>query len=182
MHFLNLRQRVADRSKPPLVIVPITLANPAIVEILGFAGAETVLLDAEHGMIGPETLRSMLAHARSGGVAAVYRPRSFNAAECRQALDAGATGIHVSHVDSGEEAAAVVRACRYPPLGRREMSLGRAINYDITNLHPYVGQANDRELLVVMIESLEGLANAEKIAAVPGIDVIHIGTADLLMR
>jgi 4-hydroxy-2-oxoheptanedioate aldolase len=179
MRLLNLRQRVADRSKPPLVILPITLADPAIVEIAGFAGAEAVLLDAEHGMIGPETLRSMLAHARSAGVAAVYRPRSFDAAACRQALDAGAAGIHVSHVDTEAEAAAVVRACRYAPLGRREMSLGRAIDYDIANLHPYVSQANDCQLLVVMIESVEGLANAERIAAVPGVDVIHIGTADL---
>jgi 2-keto-3-deoxy-L-rhamnonate aldolase RhmA len=176
---INLRQRVADPTRPPLVIVPVTLADPAVVEIAGFAGAEAVLLDAEHGMIGPETLRSMLAHARSAGVAAVYRPRSFDAAACRQALDAGAAGIHVSHVDSEDEAEAVVRACRYAPLGQREMSLGRAIDYDIRNLAPYVRQANDSQLLVVMIESPEGVANAEKIAAVPGIDVIHIGMADL---
>jgi 2-keto-3-deoxy-L-rhamnonate aldolase RhmA len=179
MQLATFRQRVLDLSKPPLVILPVTLADPAVVEIAGFAGAEAVLLDAEHGMIGPETLRSMLAHARSAGVAAVFRPRSFDAAACRQALDAGAAGIHVSHVDNEEQAVAVVRACRYAPLGRREMSLGRAIAYDIRNLASYVSQANDSQLLVVMIESVEGLENAEKIAAVPGIDVIHIGTADL---
>jgi 4-hydroxy-2-oxoheptanedioate aldolase len=162
-----------------LVVVPVTLADPAIVEIVGFAGAEAILIDAEHGLIGSETLRSMLAHAQSAGVPAVFRPLSFDTAVCRQALDAGAAGIHVSHVDTEAKAVAVVKACRYPPLGRREMSLGRAIDYDFSNFHSYLAQANDCQLLVVMVESLEGVANATKIAAVPGIDVIHIGIADL---
>ena len=118
MNPFRLRQRVADNSKPPLVIVPITLADPAIVEIMGFAGAEAVLLDSEHGMMGPETLRSMLAHAMAANVPAVFRPRSFDAAACRQALDQGAAGVHVPHVDSGDQARAVVNACRYSPLAR----------------------------------------------------------------
>jgi len=174
-----LRQRVSDRSLPPLIITPITLADPALVEIAGFAGAEAVLLDCEHGMMGPETIRSMLAHADATGIAAVFRPRSFDPAACRQALDQGAAGVHISHIDSAAEAKAVVNACRYAPLGRREMSLGRAIQYNIANLPGYVAGANEHQLLVVMIESLEGLKNAEEIAAVPGIDVLHIGVADL---
>jgi hypothetical protein len=86
---MNLRQRVADRSKPSLVIQPITLADPALVEIAGFAGVEAVLLDCEHGMIGTETVRSMFAHAAAAGIAAVFRPTSFDASGCRQALDQG---------------------------------------------------------------------------------------------
>jgi 4-hydroxy-2-oxoheptanedioate aldolase len=156
-----------------------TLAEPSLVEIAGFAGAQAVMIDCEHGMMNPETVRFMLAHASSAGIPAVFRPRSFNAAECRQALDQGAAGVHVSHVDSADQARAVVDACRYAPLGRREMSLGRAIGYDISNLASYVSEANECQLLVVMIESLEGLKNVEQIAAVPGIDVLHLGTADL---
>jgi len=175
----SLRHRILDLSLPPLFIVPITLADPALVEIAGFAGAEAVLIDAEHGIINPETVRSMMAHARSAGIAAVFRPLSFDGPTCRQALDAGADGIHVSHVDTEEEAQAVVAACRYAPLGRREMSLGRAIDYTSSNFLSYVSQANECQLLVVMIESVEGLAKVEKIASVPGIDVIHIGIADL---
>jgi 4-hydroxy-2-oxoheptanedioate aldolase len=174
-----LRRRVADRSAPPLEVVPVTLAEPALVEIVGFAGAEAVVIDAEHGAIGPETMRAMLAHARSAAVAALFRPRSFDAAACRQALDAGAAGILVSHVDTPEQAAAVVAACRYAPLGRREMSLGRAVEYRAQAIPEHVSEANERELLVVMIESVEGLGNADRIAAVPGIDVIHVGVADL---
>ena len=174
-----LRQRIVDTSKPPLVIVPITLADPAVVEIMGFAGAEVVLLDSEHGMMGPEMIRSMLAHAQAAGVAAVFRPRSFDAAACRQALDQGVAGIHVPHVDSADQARAVVNACRYYPLGRREMSLGRAVRYDSANIPSYVAEANDCQLLVIMIESSAGLAKVEEIAAVPGIDVIHLGIADL---
>jgi 4-hydroxy-2-oxoheptanedioate aldolase len=175
----NLRRRLADRSLPPLAIVPVTLPDPAILEIIGFAGAEAVLIDAEHGAIGPETMRSMLAHSNAAGTAAVYRPPSFSAVLCRQALDAGAAGVHVSHVDTADEARAVVAACRYAPLGRREMSLGRAVHYRPFEIAEYVQQANERELLVVMIESRRALENVEAIAAVPGIDVIHVGTADL---
>jgi 4-hydroxy-2-oxoheptanedioate aldolase len=179
MYLKDLRQRLRDRLQPPLVIVPVTLPEPAIVEIIGFAGAEAVLIDAEHGTIGPETMRSMLAHARSAGVAAVFRPRSFDAALCRQALDAGASGIHVSHVDTADEARAVVTACRYAPLGEREMSLGRAVDYNVSNISTYVTQANESELLVVMVESPRSLKNVQEIASVPGIDVLHVGTADL---
>ena len=178
-HSFNLRQRVQDKSKPPLVIQPITLANPALVEIAGWAGIEAVMLDCEHGMIGTETVRSMMAYALAAGIGPVYRPLSFEAADCRQALDQGAAGIHVPHVDSAEEAQAVVEACRYAPLGKREMSLGRAIHYDITNLPQYVAGANDQQLLVVMIESVEAVECVDEIAAVPGIDVLHMGTADL---
>ena len=175
----NLRQRVADLSRPPLLIQPVTLADAALVEIAGFAGIEAVMIDCEHGMIGTETVRSMMAHAQAAGIAAVFRPRCFDAATCRQALDQGAAGIHVAHIDSAEQAREVVAACRYAPLGRREMSLGRAIGYDISGLQRYVDEANDRLLLVVMIESPEALLNVREIAAVPGIDVMHMGTADL---
>lgn len=175
----NLRQRIHDRSQPPLPIVPITLPSPELVEIVGFAGAEAVLIDAEHGAIGPETMRAMLAHAQSAGAAAVFRPRSFDAAACRQALDAGAAGVHVSHIDTAEEAGAVVRACRYSPVGQREMSLGRAVQYDASRIPAYVNGANEAQLLVVMIESPLGVQNAAEIAAVAGVDVLHMGTADL---
>lgn len=175
----NLRERVRNPALPPLPIVPVTLPAPALVEIIGFAGAEAVLIDAEHGTIGPETMRSMLAHARSAGTAAVYRPCRFDPALCRQALDAGAAGVHVSHVDTPEEARAIVAACRYAPLGQREMSLGRAVDYDVARIPAYVRGANDSQLLVAMIESPRALDNLNAIAAVPGIDVLHVGTADL---
>src|SRR6185436_3981809 len=119
MEHFALRHRVADRSAVPLFAVPVTLVDPAIVEIVGFAGSEAVIIDAEHGTIGVETMRLMLAHARSTGIGAIYRPRRFDASLCRQALDMGAAGIHVPHIDTAEEARAVVHACRYPPFGRR---------------------------------------------------------------
>src|SRR5438128_82613 len=179
MEQFDLRRRVAERSTPPLFAVPVTLVDPAIVEIVGFAGAEAMIIDAEHGTIGPETMRLMLAHARSTGIAAIYRPRSFDASLCRQALDMGAAGIHVPHVDTAEQARAIVQACRYPPLGHRQLGLARAIEYDVSKLRPYVARANESQLLVIMIESAEGLAKVEEISAVRGIDVIHVGTGDL---
>lgn len=179
MKYAQLRKRVRDHSQPPVVIRPITLSDPAIVEIAGFAGAEAIMIDCEHGMMGVETVRSMLVHAEAAGIPAVFRPRSFDAAACRQALDQGAAGIHVPHVDTAEQVRVVVRACRYPDLGQREMSLGRAIDYNLVNFQRYISTANESQLLVVMIESVESLENVDEIAAVPGIDVLHMGIADL---
>ncbi len=175
----GLRTRMRDRSQSPIVIVPVSMAAPPIVEIIAFAGAEAVLLDAEHGMLSEETIRSMMAHAEAAGISAVFRPRSFDAGACRQALDQGAAGVHVSHIDTAQEAQAVVDACRYAPLGCREMSLGRAVEYDGTNIPEYVKKANEDQLLTIMVESRVAMSNIEEIAAVPGIDVIHMGIADL---
>jgi 2-keto-3-deoxy-L-rhamnonate aldolase RhmA len=149
------------------------------VEIVGFAGAEAVLIDTEHGMISTETVRSMMVHARAAGTAPVFRPTRFDPGLCRQALDQGAAGVHVPHIDTAEEARAVVNACRYAPLGRREMSLGRAVEYKGEQIRDYVATADENLLLTIMIESVKGLENVEEIAAVPGIDVIHLGVADL---
>lgn len=179
MNLFRLRERLADASAAPLLIRPITLIDPAVVEIAGFTGADAVMIDCEHGMADRQTVRSMFAHASATGMPAVFRPRSFDAVACRQALDQGAAGVHIPHITTAAEARAVVQACRYAPLGQRQMSLGRAVEYNVGNIGPYVAQANDCVLVVIMIESLLGLNNIKEIAAVPGIDVIHVGVADL---
>ena len=74
MKHYGLQRRVRDLSKPPILVAPVTLADPAVVEIIGFAGAEAVLIDLEHGVINEETMRSMLVHARAAGAAPTCVP------------------------------------------------------------------------------------------------------------
>jgi 2-keto-3-deoxy-L-rhamnonate aldolase RhmA len=100
--------------------------------------------------------------------------------EIKRALDTGAEGIMVPEVGSAAEAKALVRACLYPPKGKRGAAsvLNRASSYGRD--HARYLEDNGKELLVIaQIESLEAVANLEEIVAVDGIDVLFIGHNDL---
>ena len=96
-------------------------------------------------------------------------------------LDLGAMGVIVPHVDTREEAQAVVDAVKYAPAGRRGMfDVGRQTGYGTRmSAQEYVKRANEETLVVVMIESTEGLANVDDILSVDGVDVVQIGSSDL---
>ena len=95
-------------------------------------------------------------------------------------LDNGAQGIVVPHVDSASEAQRVANACRYPPVGKRSMGGGlQQLGFASMPVGDAARIVNDETLVVVMIESPQGVANCEEIAAVPGIDALLIGTNDL---
>ena len=90
-------------------------------------------------------------------------------------LDGGAQGVIVPHVNNRSEAEAVVRNCRFPPVGRRSvMGLGPALGYGELN-----ERLNNDTALIVMLETAEGIDNAAAIATLPGIDVLLIGSGDL---
>ena len=93
-----------------------------------------------------------------------------------KALDLGAYGIIVPLVNTAEEAAKAVAACRYPPVGMRSSGPVRAVHYGGAD---YVAKANDEIVVMAMIETKEGLANLDAICATPGLDAVYIGPADL---
>ena len=96
--------------------------------------------------------------------------------DIQKATDIGALGIIVPTVDTVEQAEAAVMWSRYPPLGRRSVGAGQ---YRALYGTDYRQTANANMLVMVMIETPIGVANAEKIAAVPGIDVIFAASGDL---
>ena len=93
-----------------------------------------------------------------------------------RALDLGAYGIIVPLVNTAEEAAKAVAACRYPPVGMRSSGPVRAVHYGGAD---YLAKANDEIVVMAMIETKEGLANLDAICATPGLDAVYIGPADL---
>ena len=97
-------------------------------------------------------------------------------------LDAGASGIIVPDVGSAEQARRVVQACRFPPRGARSLP-GPLVHADFvaSPSRRAMDAADAATLVVCMIETPEGLANVEEIAAVDGVDVLHVGSVDLLM-
>ena len=98
-----------------------------------------------------------------------------DAAPIGRALDAGAAGVIVPLVNTAEEAARAVAASRYPPAGIRSYGPGRSL----AGVGPLATEINDAVTVLAMIETAEGLANVEAIAATPGLDGLYIGPSDL---
>ena len=95
-------------------------------------------------------------------------------------LDNGAQGVVVPHVDDAAQAARVAAACRFPPVGKRSMGGGlQQLGFASMPVGEAARIVNEETLVVVMIESPQGVANCDEIAAVPGIDALLIGTNDL---
>lgn len=148
------------------------------VEILAAGPADFLLVDGEHGPIAPDMLHGLLASAELRGKPVVFRVRQHGAADIKAALDSGVHTIMIPMVDTPEQAKELVAAAKYPPLGRRGNGPWRASRF-YQNYADYLLSANEEIALIVQIESQTGLNNAAAIAAVPGVDMLYVGPADL---
>src|SRR5438045_8014435 len=100
-----------------------------------------------------------------------------------RALDGGALGIVMPHVDTPEQAREITDHLKYPPMGHRSVAGGQAIfDFKPMKIAELIAESNAATLVVVMLETPTAIANADKIAAVPGIDSLLIGTNDLAME
>ncbi|MDZ4262665.1 MAG: aldolase/citrate lyase family protein [Pseudomonadota bacterium] len=156
-----------------------SVAAPLLVEMMGYAGYDFVILDMEHSSINPETIENAVRAAESVGLTPLVRVPSAAEDVILRALDCGAQGVVVPHVRCRAEAEQVVRAGRYHPLGQRGISGGRTTGFGTVDLPTYFKRANSEIMLVVMIEDREGVAAIDEIAAVPGIDMVLEGAVDL---
>jgi len=156
------------------------LRGSAVGMIGAASGFDWLFIDMEHGAMSVDDATQIAIAALSQGCTPIMRVCKDAIFEGTRCLDNGAMGIVVPHVDTAEEAAAVVSAYRYPPLGLRSWG-GPPFAYGFAPVNPAEAQAElNREILVVcMIETPEAVANADAIAAVPGVDVLMFGTSDL---
>jgi 2-dehydro-3-deoxyglucarate aldolase/4-hydroxy-2-oxoheptanedioate aldolase len=151
-----------------------------IPRIAAGAGAEFVLFDQEHTGWTSDRLRMLLATSRAVDCVPLVRVPAAQYHLIAQALDLGAMGVMVPMVDSVEQAELVVRCAKYPPVGRRGAAFGVAHDdYVPGEALAKMESANRETLLIVQIETVQGLEDVERIAAVPGIDVLWIGHFDL---
>lgn len=154
------------------------IAHPAAVEVTAMGGPDFICVDGEHSQIGRGDFENLFRAGELHGVPVMARVRGHAPDAIAGVLDAGAAGIMVPMVETAEQAEAVVSASRYPPLGKRGVGPGRAAGYGY-RIPDYLGRANASVLVTIQVESAEGLANIEAIAAVEGVDVIFIGPGDL---
>ncbi|MEO7664050.1 MAG: aldolase/citrate lyase family protein [Candidatus Limnocylindrales bacterium] len=155
------------------------MASPLATEITGRAGYDWLLADLEHGAGTEAELLPVLLAAEASGAAAFVRPQSGERLRIGRALDMGAAGIMVPRLDTAAQAAEAVTFLRYPPDGVRGVALRtRGANLGTVG-HADVGSLNARIVGIVQIESPGGLADADAIAAIDGVDVLFVGPADL---
>jgi 2-keto-3-deoxy-L-rhamnonate aldolase RhmA len=156
-----------------------SIPSPLMVEMIGCAGFDFVIIDTEHVCINPETLENMIRAAEAVQLTALVRVSDHSPGSILRVLDAGAQGIVVPHVRNREDAERIVRASRYYPEGNRSLNSGRPAGFVKMDLQEYIQFANQEILVIPMIEDQAGAENIDEILAVPGIDMILEGAADL---
>jgi 2-keto-3-deoxy-L-rhamnonate aldolase RhmA len=152
-----------------------------IARIARETGHDFIFIDAQHSVFTIETISNMALTALACEVTPMVRVRSVDDPDVSLLLDNGVMGIVFPNVNSADEARRAVDASKFPPFGRRTVTgTYPHFGYRSVPLVTAVPLMNETSLVVVMIESLEGLANVEEIAAVAGVDVVLIGTNDML--
>ena len=154
--------------------------DPAVVEIMGFAGFDFVIIDAEHGPISIEAAQNLIRAAESVNITPIIRVGNNDEALILRALDIGAQGIEIPQINSKADAVRAVKSVKYSPQGERGVCrYVRAANYSSMDKFKYFESANKETMIIAHIEGIEGINNLDEILSVPGIDVIFIGPYDL---
>jgi 2-keto-3-deoxy-L-rhamnonate aldolase RhmA len=151
-----------------------------IAMIAAAGGFDAIYVDMEHSPVSLETTSMLCAASIGVGVTPLVRVPSLDAHWISRVLDGGAQGVILPHVNTPTEAEAIVSAARFPPIGHRSvMGVTPALGYRALPLGEIIERLNADTLVIAMLETPEGIANAEAIAAVPGIDMLLIGSNDL---
>ena len=156
------------------------LRTPNIAMIAAACGFDAVYIDLEHNPTSLETAAGVCVAALGMGITPIARVTSHDPHDATRILDCGAQGVMVPHIQNAKEAKAIVEACLYAPKGHRSaFGSGPALGYAAIPQAEVCKILNEETVLMAMIETPEAVENAEEIAAVEGIDVLHIGASDL---
>jgi len=170
-----LKQKLAA-GQPASIIAPFG-SSAAFVEMVGHLGFDGVFLDCEHGPAGWEDVEHMVRAAELAGCDSIVRIPDKTAGTITRALDRGAGGIQVPHVNTADEAHAVVERAKFSPIGHRGWAGGRsAFGIDMAR---FAEHANANTMVVVMLEEAQALDNLDEILRVDNIDVYFIAPGDL---
>jgi len=151
-----------------------------IAALMATCGFDWLFIDLEHGTMPLDVAVQISCAALSAGITPLVRVPSGQYALATRALDGGALGIVMPHIDTAEEAKVIVDHLKYPPLGHRSVAGAQPqFDYRAMKIGELTGALNAATLTVVMVETPKAIANVEAIAAVPGVDVVLVGTNDL---
>lgn len=154
------------------------MPSPAMVEMIGYAGFDYVIVDMEHGPHSLETLEHMVRAAEASGVAALARLPSSQPTDILRVLETGVAGILVPGIETAAQAREAVGCAYYAPAGRRGIStVTRAARHTLAPDH--LRDAARTTTIMLMVEGLGAIRDLEDILALDGLDGIFIGPNDL---
>lgn len=156
---------------------------PAIVHLLAGAGFDFVVVDQEHGPATYQAIQDMVIAAKALDITLLVRPPVNEYTFIARALDMGAGGVMVPHVDTIGDGLRAVNACRYPPVGQRSYGVRKFLSKGAEGLQPadYITFANEHVVLLVQIETSTGADNIKGILELDGIDGVIMGPSDFTM-
>lgn len=160
----------------------ITMPEPSVSEMAGYAGYDYVWIDSEHGAMDRQEIYHHIMAAQGAGCAAFVRVHEVVPSIMKAILDMGPDGIIFPFCNNAEIAHQAVAACSYPDdiyHGLRGQGPVRAIRYGLDDESAYLEEAYSRVIKIVQIETYEGYQNLDEILAVEGIDSLFIGMADM---
>ncbi|MBV8853082.1 MAG: hypothetical protein JOY91_06760 [Sinobacteraceae bacterium] len=156
------------------------LRTPNVAMVAAACGFDAIYIDLEHNPTSLETAAGICIAALGVGVTPIARVTSHDPHDATRILDCGAQGVMVPHIQNAQEAQAVVEACRFPPHGHRSAAGSTpALGYSALPQPEINRRLDENTLLIAMLETPQAIENAEAIAAMHGIDALHIGSTDL---
>ena len=165
-----------------LVGLVVKMPCPAIIETGGHLGYDLVVIDTEHGGGDTLELENHVRAADSVGIETLVRVGSNDRLQILRALDAGATGVVIPHVNSVEDVAAAVAAAHYPPLGTRGFAAStRAGRHSTGSPQDHLRRSEQRTVVVAQLEDRRAVPQAAAIASAAGVNAVWLGPSDLSM-
>lgn len=173
---INLKTKLKERQTT--VGSWITLAHPAIAEIMAKAGFDWLAVDMEHSVITIREAEELIRVIDLCGLVPLVRLSANDPVQIKRVMDAGAHGVIVPMVNSVAQAKQAISSVRYPPLGVRGVGLARAQGYG-SSFDKYLDWVNEESVIIVQVEHIEAVDNLDAILAVDGVDGFIVGPYDL---
>jgi 4-hydroxy-2-oxoheptanedioate aldolase len=170
------RFRQAARQGRTLFNAWLTLNSPILIDMIGEAGWDSILIDQQHGLGGHDEMVDCLTAAKAAGMPPLVRVAVNDPGLVGRALDAGAQGVVCPQINSVEDAERFVRAVKYPPRGHRSWGPYRA---QLNLAGDYVSEANGWTIACPQIETRGALDQLDDILAIDGVDMVCLGPNDL---
>ena len=155
------------------------MADPAVAELMVRAGFDTAMFDMQHGAVDVASATRGIALVALAGKPSIVRIPVGDFATASRMLDAGAAGIIAPMINCVADAQRLVEFTKFPPLGGRSWGPNRALALSGLDQAAYFATANRLHMAIAMIETREALAIVDDILAIPGIDGVFVGPADL---
>ncbi|MBX3010503.1 MAG: hypothetical protein KF832_03310 [Caldilineaceae bacterium] len=172
----RLRQQLRDQETTYGLWV--TVESPTITEIAVALGLDWICVDMEHGHLDYREMMEHLRAARGTATSVIVRVPELQLSAVKRVLDMGAHGVILPYARSRDEVATAMSYGRYPPAGIRGVGGERAFKWGL-GMQEYLSYANEETLLIPLIETREAVADIDDILALPGVEAIFFGPADL---